>query len=98
MPITVRSGLILVPAAIALTQSLPPPRSARRTGRGSACPRGAACRSAPPRVADVVGDRAPEDERILQDDGDRAAQRCEGDVANVGAVDQHRAARGVVEP
>ena len=44
--------------------------------------------------ADVVGDRAAEEERVLQDDPELAAVGAELDVAEVGPVDADRALGG----
>ena len=49
------------------------------------------------READVVGDRAAEEERILEDDAELAPVADELDVAQVGAVDADRALVRVVE-
>ena len=51
-----------------------------------------------PRVGDVVRDRVREQERIVVDDRDRAAQRDDVDVAHVRAVDQHRPRARVIQP
>jgi hypothetical protein len=47
-----------------------------------------------PPEADVVGDRAAEEERVLQDDAELPAVRAEADVAQVGAVDTYRPVAG----
>ena len=47
---------------------------------------------------DVVGERVGEQERLLRHEADRAAQRRERDVADVDAVDEHRAGRRIVQP
>ena len=47
--------------------------------------------------ADVVGDRAAEQERILEHDAELAADRAQLHVAEIGAVDAHRALERVVE-
>ena len=47
--------------------------------------------------ARVVPDRAGEEERLLGDDADLAAQRVQRHRAQVEAVDEHAAALGVVE-
>ena len=49
-----------------------------------------------PPVGDVVVDRGAEQERVVGDDADLAAQRVELDLAHVDAVDQHLAAGDVV--
>ena len=49
------------------------------------------------READVVGDRAGEEERILQHDAELAAVRAQLELAQVVAVDADRALVGVVE-
>ena len=54
-------------------------------------------RGAGPAEGDVVGDRALEQERLLADVGEVAAQRSAPDLADVLAVDQHRAGLGLVE-
>ena len=51
-----------------------------------------------PPVGDVLGDGRAEQERVVVDDADRAAQRRQVDRAHVGAVDQHGALAHVVEP
>ena len=50
-----------------------------------------------PAVAQVVGDRAGEQHRILEHDGDALAQRSDAVLAHVDAVDQHASGRRVVE-
>ena len=50
-----------------------------------------------PAEGDVLGDRAAEQKALLRDDAELAAQRRLRDVAQVVAVDEHRAARRVVE-
>ena len=47
---------------------------------------------------DVVADRRGEEERVLGDDADLAAERSSLDVPNVHAVDENAAGDGVVEP
>ena len=49
------------------------------------------------READVVGDRAAEEERILEDDAELAPVADELDVAEIRPVDANRALVGVVE-
>ena len=51
-----------------------------------------------PGEGDVVAQRAVEEEGFLGDDAELAAQRADGDVAQVVTVDQHAAGRRVVEP
>ena len=51
-----------------------------------------------PRVGDVLGDRGREQEAVVGDEGDRAAQRVHVDRAQVGAVDEDRALGRVIEP
>ncbi len=46
---------------------------------------------------DIVADRAVEQERILPDKGDALAQRREGNVAQVRAVDGHGTGRRIVK-
>src|SRR5439155_6296373 len=50
-----------------------------------------------PREADVVGDRAGEEERVLEDDAELAAVRPELELPQVDRVDADRALVGVVE-
>ena len=50
-----------------------------------------------PAVGDVLGDRAEEQERLLQHDADVAAVVGHGEAADVDAVDQDRAVAHVVE-
>src|SRR5581483_9642580 len=49
------------------------------------------------READVRGDRAAEEERVLQDDAELPPVRAELHRAQVDVVDTHRTASGVVE-
>ena len=50
-----------------------------------------------PRVGDVLGDAGGEQEAVVGDEGDLAAQAADVDLAHVGAVDEHRALARVVE-
>ena len=50
-----------------------------------------------PRVGDVLVHGRAEEERVVGDDGDLAAQRARVDVAHVDAVDEHGAGRDVVQ-
>ena len=50
-----------------------------------------------PPEADVVGDRAAEQERVLEDDAELPADRAQLHVAQIGAVDAHGALERVVE-
>ncbi len=49
-------------------------------------------------IADVVVDRAVEDDDVLRHDRERAAQRLDADVAHGGSADQDVAAVDLVEP
>ena len=50
-----------------------------------------------PAVGDVVADRGREQEGLIEHDADLAAKGVQGHVTNVGAVDAHRTALGVME-
>ena len=50
-----------------------------------------------PAVGDVLGDRAVEQERLLQHDADVAAILFDRERADVGAIDENRAVGDVVE-
>ena len=50
-----------------------------------------------PAVGDVLGDRAVEQERLLQHDADVAAILLDRERANIGAVDQDGAGGDIVE-
>ena len=49
-------------------------------------------------VANVLGDREPEQDRFLPHDRDLRAQRVEGEIAHVEPVDRDPALHGIVEP
>jgi hypothetical protein len=49
------------------------------------------------RPCDVVRNRVVEEHRLLRDDADLLAERLQGDVADVDAVDEDRATGDVVE-
>jgi hypothetical protein len=55
-------------------------------------------RSALTARADVVLDGAREEEDVLEDEPQMAPERPEVVLADVAAVDPHRAAHGIVEP
>src|SRR5262249_43191860 len=48
-------------------------------------------------IVDVVADAVVEQDRVLRNDADRAAQARLADIADVGAIDADAAARHVVE-
>ena len=47
---------------------------------------------------DVVAERVGKQERLLRHEADGAAQLGQRDVAHISSVDEHRAARRVVQP
>lgn len=51
-----------------------------------------------PPIPDIVKDGARKEKHVLLDDADLAAQRLQGDVPDVGAVDGDPAGRDVVKP